>query len=113
MRDVLRSALRSANQISSSTEAVGPEAAVRFRFPEDAYAERAQQPQHRSEKHTANEAVDNGYGCQAAGRDVDLRVEKVEQVGDVEAEDRAREHALEVRPAYRHAAARRLSPGLG
>jgi hypothetical protein len=34
--------------------------------------------------------------------DVDLRIEEVQQVGDVQPEDRTGQNALEIRPADRH-----------
>src|SRR4029077_17667510 len=92
-------------------EAMWPKAAVRFRFPKEANAQGPKKPERRSEQQAADQTVDDRDRCEATGRDVDLRVEKVEKIGDVKAEDRAREHALEVRPAYRHGGGRSVSRG--
>ena len=83
-------------------EAVRAIRAVGVRLAEDPHAQRAQQPQDRAEEQAADRAVDQRDEREASRRHVDLRIEEVQQVRHVQAEDRAGENAFEVGPPNWH-----------
>ena len=77
-------------------------AAARLRLSENFHAQDPQEPQRGAEQNSANRAVDDGHRRQPSRGDVHLRIEEIQQVRDVQAEDRPGQHAFEIRPAESH-----------
>ena len=80
------------------------------RVAEKFYPQGAKAPQRAAEQDPADQAVDDGHRHQALRRDVDLRVEEVQQIGHVQTEDRSGQNALEIGPRDLH---RRASVATG
>ncbi len=84
-------------------EAVRAVLAIRIWAAEQLYAQRAEGPEEAADEEAADGAVDDRDGGEAAGGDVDLGIEEVEQMGHVEPEDGPGEEAFEEGPADLHA----------